>query len=500
MSAWPSGSHRLITVVEGLGRANVCCVGDVMLDHFVYGNVGRISPEAPVPVLRIENKKSMLGGAGNAVRNLGALTCGVRFFAVTGADGAAEEIDGILRGLSRCDWHLERDAARQTTVKTRYIAGGQQIMRADMESAQEVPAAVLEALLRRFQGALSECSVVLISDYAKGLLSGEFAQRFIAAAVAAGKPVVVDPKAKDFRRYNGATVIKPNLKELSEAAAMSVETQASQEEAARRVLAGVDAKYLLVTCGADGMLLVSREGLVRRFAALAREVYDVSGAGDTVAAVVAAGLGSGADICEAVEVANLAAGLVVAKRGTAIVTPPELVHEIQHRSLSTAGEKVLRAEELLARASEWERSGYRIAFTNGCFDLLHPGHISLLETARAKCDRLVVGLNSDRSASRLKGPGRPIQDEVARALVLASLRCVDAVVIYDEDTPLELIQRLRPKLLVKGCNYQPQEVVGADLLAEWNGELLLVDLVPGHSTERVVARLSGAVENGPQPK
>ncbi|HUI80264.1 MAG TPA: D-glycero-beta-D-manno-heptose-7-phosphate kinase [Bryobacteraceae bacterium] len=490
------GADRLPLMVEHFHHATVCSVGDIMLDRFVCGSVSRISPEAPVPVLRIERQQSMLGGAGNAVRNLHALTCGVRFFAVTGDDPAAGEIAAILGGLARCVWHLERDAGRQTTVKTRYIADGQQVMRADAESTHPTPAAMVDAVFRHYQAALEECDVVLLSDYAKGLLSGEYAQRFIQAARAAGKPVVVDPKGRDFRRYNGATVIKPNLKELSEATGLPAATAAAREEAAHRLLAETDTGHLLITCGSDGMLLASRSGSMRQFPALAREVFDVSGAGDTVAAVLAAALGSGAQIEEAAEVANLAAGIVVGKRGTAVVTPPEIVHEIQHRSVITAGEKVLRTEELLERASEWERRGYRIGFTNGCFDLLHPGHLSLLETARAKCDRLVVGLNSDASAARLKGPGRPVQDEVARALVLASLRCVDAVVLYDEDTPLEIIRRLRPGLLVKGRDYQAHEVVGADLLPAWNGELLLVDLVPGHSTARTVARMTNAAGNG----
>jgi D-beta-D-heptose 7-phosphate kinase / D-beta-D-heptose 1-phosphate adenosyltransferase len=210
--------------------------------------------------------------------------------------------------------------------------------------------------------------------------------------------------------------------------------------------------------------------------------------------VLAAGLGSGAEIGDAVEAANLAAGIVVGKRGTAVVTPAEMLHEIQHRSVISVGDKELRLEELMERASEWDRRGYRIGFTNGCFDLLHPGYISLLESARARCDRLVVGLNSDESAARLKGPGHPVQDEVARALVLASLGCVDAVVLFDEDTPLEIIRRLRPKLLAKGRNYQPHEVVGTDLLPAWNGELLLVDIVPGHSTADTMTRLANAKE------
>ena len=494
MSANSCALESLAPVVERFYRAVVCCAGDVMLDRFVYGSVSRISPEAPVPVLHIREQHSMLGGAGNAVRNLHALACAVRFFSVVGDDAAAGEIEAVLRGLSRCEWFLEREAGRQTTIKSRFIADAQQIMRADAESSQETGPQAPNAVLARFTAAVSESSVALLCDYGKGLLTGSRAQQFIRAARAAEKPVIVDPKGSDFRRYNGATVIKPNLRELAEATALPVTTAAAQEAAARALLAHIEVDYLLVTCGAAGMLLVSRAGAARRFPALAREVFDVSGAGDTVAAILAAALGSGARIVEAVEAANLAAGIVVGKRGTAVVTGPEIAHELQQRTLIGAADKVLRADKMLDQARRWERSGRRIGFTNGCFDLLHPGHISLLETARANCDCLVVGLNSDQSAARLKGRF-PVQNEATRALVLASLRCVDAVTIFEEDSPLELIRQIRPHVLVKGRDYQPHEVLGADLLPAWNGELLMVDLLPGHSTSRTLARLAGK-ENG----
>jgi len=497
MSASPDLTRRLTAVVEQLHHATVCCVGDIMLDHFIYGTVSRISPEAPVPVLRIERQHSMLGGAGNAIRNLAALTCAVRLFSVTGDDSPAAEIHSMLASLPRCTFHLEHEAGRQTTLKTRYVAEGQQIMRADLESTHAVPAQVVDALCARFAAALPDCGVVLLSDYAKGLLAAGYAQRFIQIARDAGKPVIVDPKGRDFRRYDGATLVKPNLKELGEAVGLPVATEAQQEAAAFRLAAEIDVQYLLVTCGAAGMLLVSQAGEVRRLPALAREVFDVSGAGDTVAAVLAAALASGAGVCDAAEAANIAAGLVVAKHGTAIVTTTEIVHELQHRSVSTAADKILSLHQLLDSAAGWEKRGLRVGFTNGCFDLLHPGHLALLEAARAKCDRLVVALNSDASATRLKGPGRPVQNEMARALVLASLRCVDAVVIFDDDTPLSLIRQLRPKLLVKGRDYQPHEVVGADLLPTWGGELLLVDLLSGHSTTRTASRLATTSDPAP---
>ena len=492
----PADYARTGHLVEHFHNAAVCCVGDLMLDRYIYGTVSRISPEAPVPVLRVDRQHSMLGGAGNAARNLAALGCEVRLFSVTGNDAPAAEIRSMLDALPRCAAHLETEAGRETTAKTRYIAGNQQIMRSDTESSHAVSDAVIDALLAQFAAAVASSTVVLLSDYAKGLLAGSHAQRFIQIAASAGKPVIVDPKGRDCRRYNGATLLKPNLKELAEASGLPVATGEQQQAAALRLLADIDVPHLLITCGAAGMLLASRSGELRRLPARAREVFDVSGAGDTVAAVLAAALGSGSSIGEAVEAANVAAGIVVGKLGTAVVTPAEILHELQTRSVTTAAEKVLTADQLNQRAREWEQRSLQIGFTNGCFDLLHPGHLALLETARSRCDRLVVALNSDASAERLKGPGHPVQAEMARALVLASLSCVDAVVVFDEDTPLEIIRRLRPHLLVKGRDYRPDEVVGADLLPAWGGRLLLVDLVPGHSTSRTQTRLAEAPGHG----
>ncbi len=486
--------QQIVPVIEAFPQAVIACVGDVMLDEFVYGDVGRISPEAPVPVLHVQRSRSMLGGAGNAARNLNALGCGVWFFSVTGDDAEAEQIGKLLAELPRTEKFLARDAGRQTSVKRRYIARGQQLLRADRETAGGVGAEAAKTLLDAFRDALPRCSGVLLSDYAKGVLSGDAPQAFIDLARAAGKPVVVDPKGRDFRRYRGATVIKPNLKELEEATGFAVHDDASQEAAALRLLADTGAEHILLTRGAAGMMLVSRAGSgagsVLRLPALAREIYDVSGAGDTVAAVLTAGLGSGAPVRDAVELANVAAGIVVGKTGTAVVERHEIVHEVLNRSALRASDKILLAAEAAELARGWKQKGWRIGFTNGCFDLLHPGHLRLLETARGACDRLIVGLNADDSVKRAKGPLRPIQGQLPRALVLSSLNCVDGVVIFEEDTPLELIRALQPAVLVKGGEYEPADVVGAELLAGWGGKLLLVDMLPGWSTTATVASLT----------
>lgn len=481
--------QHVVPVIENLASAVVACVGDVMLDCFVYGEVSRISPEAPIPVLRVERSRSMLGGAGNAVRNLSALGCRVQFFSATGDDAEGARIRELMADLPEVSAFLECERGRQTPVKTRYVAHGQQLLRADNETAAEVTAATAKRLLDGFSAKLPACSVVLLSDYAKGVLSGAIIREFIEAARAAGKRVIVDPKGTDFRRYQGATLIKPNLRELAEATRLSVSGDDEQETAARHLLRLTGAEYILVTRGAAGMMLTPAEGPAIRFPALAREVYDVSGAGDTVAAVLAAAIGSGASVTDAVEIANIAAGIVVGKSGTAVVERSGIVEEIRRRSATGAAEKIFELAEAAELARRWTQSGLRVGFTNGCFDLLHPGHLKVLDTARANCDRLIVGLNSDRSVRRLKGDSRPIQDQEARALVLASLTCVDGVVIFEEDTPLELIRTLRPGVLIKGGEYQPDQVVGADLVEGWGGRLVLVEMMPGFSTTGTLSRL-----------
>jgi D-beta-D-heptose 7-phosphate kinase / D-beta-D-heptose 1-phosphate adenosyltransferase len=473
-----------------MSSAMVVCAGDVMLDSFVHGEVSRISPEAPIPVLRVKRCQSMVGGAGNAVRNLAALGCAVRFFSVTGDDIEAGNIRDLLGELPENCAVLEREPGRQTPVKTRYLAHGQQLLRADSETAAPVTAETHEKLLAAFSEALPACSIVLLSDYAKGVLNDGYAQEYIAAARTAGKPVVVDPKGRDFTRYRGATLIKPNLYELGEATGLPVSGDVAQEAASRRLLGDTGADYILLTRGPEGMLLTPANGASAKFPALAREVYDVSGAGDTVAAVLAAALGSGASISEAVEIANIAAGIVVGRAGTAVVERAGIVEELRRRSATGASDKIFERQNAARLARNWTESGLCVGFTNGCFDLLHPGHLKVLEAARAHCDRLLVGLNSDQSVKRLKGETRPVQDEMARALVLASLACVDGVVIFGEDTPEELIRCLRPGLLVKGGEYKPQQVAGADLVESWGGKLLLVDMMPGWSTTGTLARLA----------
>ena len=478
-------AQKLINHLDRIAGATVTCVGDVMLDRFVRGEVERISPEAPIPVLCVVEETEMLGGAGNVARNLAALRARCLFVAVVGDDAIGRRVTELLAAEAGAEPWLVTEAGRHTGVKTRYLAGGQQLLRADRESVAAISDRSAAEVLANadIQGAL------VLSDYGKGVLRPDIVARLIGDAGRRGIPVIVDPKGDDFSRYRGATVITPNRKELALAARMPVETSAEIVAAARAVRDAAGIANVLVTRGRDGMTLLREDGSVRHLPAEAREVFDVSGAGDTVVAAVAAALAAGIPIEEAAQLANVAAGIVVAKVGTAVAHPEDLLASLHRQDLSQAESKLASLEQIVERAQRWRRQGLTVGFTNGCFDLLHAGHVALLAQARAACDRLVVGLNSDASVARLKGPGRPVQGEAARAVVLAALASVDAVVVFEDDTPIRLIEALRPDLLVKGADYTPDRVVGADFVTGYGGRILLAKLVPGNSTTATIARI-----------
>ena len=478
----------LVVLVSRLARARVLVVGDVMLDHFQYGEVDRISPEAPIPVLRVRREDTMLGGAGNVVRNLRSLEADARFVTVTGKDAAGRNIARLIKKQGVRDAPLI-EVERQTSTKTRYIAGVQQVLRADRETTNPLGPKIEAKLIKAVASALRTCQAVVLSDYGKGVLSAGATKKIIRLAAKANKTVVVDPKGSDFSRYSGATLITPNRRELAEAVGAEVTSDADVVRAAKRLIKRHRFGAVLVTRSADGMTVVTADGSVTDLAAEAREVFDVSGAGDTVVATVAAALAAGTDLDRAAALANAAAGIVVGKVGTASVFAVDLIAVLHHRDLTSAEAKVLSQDQVRDRIGQWRRAGLTVGFTNGCFDLLHPGHISLLKQAGRACGRLVVGLNSDASVKSLKGDGRPVQSEAARATVLASLALVDAVVIFAERTPLKLIKALKPDVLVKGADYDIGSVVGADVVKKYGGTVKLAKLEPGHSTSATIARM-----------
>lgn len=462
-----------------------------MLDRFVSGSVNRISPEAPVPVLKIEHAYSMLGGAGNVIRNIAALGAAPSFIGVIGDDGQGEEVRSLLTEvIGQADKRLLVEAGRPTTTKIRYLAQDHQLLRVDSEVTAPLIPETAVALIAATEDALDGIEVLVLSDYAKGVLGPTTVCSLIQTAQRAGCRVIVDPKMRDFNVYSGASLITPNRGELIAATGISASTDAEMEQACKQVLAKHDIAAVLATRGAEGMTLATREGAVHHLPANAREVYDVSGAGDTVVGVLSTALAAGVDLIEAAHLANLAAGIVVGKVGTAVVRPEELIHAVHEERRTEAEKKIVSLETALEHVVAWRRKGLRVGFTNGCFDLLHPGHLSLLRQARAACDRLIVALNSDTSIKRLKGEGRPVQSESARAAVLASLVDVDRVAIFVENTPVALIKAIRPDLLVKGADYGREAVVGRDIVEGYGGKVLLADLVPGHSTTATIRRLS----------
>jgi D-beta-D-heptose 7-phosphate kinase/D-beta-D-heptose 1-phosphate adenosyltransferase len=474
-----------------VSQQTVLCIGDVMLDDFVYGEVTRISPEAPTPVLKVGYNAVEIGGAGNVARNIAMLGSQCIFLGLVGDDEAGRTLRHALAALGSVVPELVVDGARQTTRKVRFVSEhhSSHLLRADWETAEPASAESQAAIIARAEAAMPKAGAVVLSDYAKGTLTEKVIRAVIDKARRLGRPVIVDPKGHDYRVYRGATLITPNSKELAAAVHRPVATEAEIAAAAAELAHMVDSEAVLITRSEDGMSLHVQGHAPIHIPAYPVKVRDVSGAGDTVAAVMAVLLAMKTPYEFAMRAANAAAAVVVGKRGTATVSLAELRSRILPAASLAPEEKIVFDWSVLdERLAQWRRRGLRIGFTNGCFDLLHRGHIKLLAEARAACDRLVVGLNSDASTERLKGKGRPINPAEGRAEVLAALEAVDLVVIFEEDTPLEVIQHVRPAVLVKGADYRLDEVVGRDLVEAAGGDVVLVDLVPGHSTTGLVHR------------
>ncbi len=477
---------------------SVLCVGDVMLDRFVHGDIDRISPEAPVPVLRLRHTREMPGGAGNVACNIASLGGRAVLIGLVGQDDMAARLRADLARRPRIEDALVASPHRPTICKTRFIAGRQQVVRADDESSAPLDPSEADALLGAVHAHIAACQAVVLSDYGKSALAPALIARIMHVAHARAIPVFVDPKSDDFGHYRGAACITPNLREFAAASRASPASETEIASAARPLLETADAQAILVTRSERGMTLVERSGEVASVAARAREVYDVSGAGDTVIAALALAHASGRTLAQAMHIANAAAGVVVSKLGTATADIAEVMHELAAQSEQggppLAGLQTLEATRVLV--ARWREQGLRVGFTNGCFDILHPGHVSLLAAARAACDRLVVALNTDESVRRLKGEGRPVNTLEQRAQVMAAVRYVDCVVGFAEDTPLELIGALLPDVLVKGADYTIDRVVGAELVRAAGGRVLLAELVAGQSTTRIIARAGSRLVAG----
>jgi D-beta-D-heptose 7-phosphate kinase/D-beta-D-heptose 1-phosphate adenosyltransferase len=423
----------LAAAVELLGRTSVLVVGDVMLDRYVYGQVERISPEAPVPILAIDRELAMPGGAGNVVRNLTALGAAVAFISVVGDDQAGSDLTGLIGGQPNVEPWLLVQGGRITTLKVRYLSAGQQLLRADREEDSPIQPRLAERLVRIARDAMAATSVTVLSDYRKGLLTGEVPAQLIAAAREAGRPVIVDPKGPDYSRYAGADIIVPNRADLAEATGMRTDSEAAVVAAATALRQRHGFNAVVVTRGNDGMTLVDRSA-ARHFPAEAAEVYDVAGAGDTAVATLAAGMAARLPLAVAVRLANIAAGVVVGKVGTAVAREADLLAALSPHG--GALRKIVSRDAAIEQIQRWHHKGWRVGFTHGAFDPLEPDELQRLEEAREACDRLVVGLQSGAT-----------QPEAARAAMLASLASVDLVTTFTEKTPDALIAALRPDVV-----------------------------------------------------
>ncbi|PKO52617.1 MAG: bifunctional heptose 7-phosphate kinase/heptose 1-phosphate adenyltransferase [Betaproteobacteria bacterium HGW-Betaproteobacteria-2] len=476
--------HRFAT-----GDKTALVIGDLMLDRYLIGEVERISPEAPVPVVLLKQENERAGGAANVAANLSLLGINTVMAGVIGDDAEGRALLEMLQGLNISSSAIVTSHQRPTVTKTRILGGHQQMMRLDKESRLTFTDTEASTLLKQVSQAIAQKpAVIILSDYAKGVLSTELCQAVIAQAKALGIPVLVDPKGRDYSKYRGATALTPNKKETSEACGVDAIDTERLLQAAAELRDQLGLEFLAVTRGEEGISLLEKNETIH-IPAAAKQVFDVSGAGDTVIATLAAGLIHGLSHRQAFELANIAAGIVVGKVGTVPVNREELLAELISQDSVEQADKICELDTLLVRVKQWKQQKKRIVFTNGCFDLLHAGHVTYLEAARKTGDKLILGLNTDRSVSALKGPSRPVIHEADRARVLAALEAVDAVILFDEDTPLKLIDAIRPDIIVKGSDYTEDQVVGGKEVKSWGGKVALIDIVPGRSTSSIIEKL-----------
>jgi D-beta-D-heptose 7-phosphate kinase / D-beta-D-heptose 1-phosphate adenosyltransferase len=481
--------HEILRLLEsGWAGKHILVVGDVMLDKYIHGSVDRISPEAPVPIVRATRRSQQPGGAANVAMNVAGLGARATVIGFTGDDEDGSSLAVMLKA-GGVEAHLIPVHDTPTTSKLRILGGSQQMVRLDIETTTARPPSAYATLIERVNSLLPNIDCIILSDYAKGTLTAENCQAIINAAREAGLPILVDPKGRDFHRYRGATTISPNLKEL---ALVTGDTGAAMDhilDNGQSLVAQLGLDYLAVTLGEKGIAVLSSESRFHA-PAIARQVFDVSGAGDTVIATLAVATACGIPIEDTARLANIAAGIVVGKLGTVPIARHELAASLTASPGTETPEKILGLDRLVVRAAEWRAAGNTVVFTNGCFDILHVGHIALLEDCRQFGDKVVVGINSDASVSRLKGPGRPIVGEHERARILAALAATDAIVAFDAATPIDLILALRPDVLVKGGDYLAENVVGGPEMASWGGRVVIAPTLEGFSTTNIVRKLA----------
>ncbi len=481
---------ELQAALERLARPRVLVIGDLILDRYVSGDVERISPEAPIPVLNARVTAEKLGGAGNVAANLRSMEAEVEIVGVVGQDGRGRMLAEMLAQSGVVTSGVLADPSRPTTEKTRMISGVQQVLRVDFEVSRPISDELSTRILAELSARIAQAGAVILSDYGKGVLTPQVLAGAIELARRHGVPVLVDPKGSDYTRYRGATLITPNRKEAEEALGRKLSDRAEWPRAAQELISIADLQAAVVTLGAQGMFLMNRAGESVHVPTFAREVFDVTGAGDTVISHLALYLAAGLDLPTAVHLANHAAGIVVAKPGAASVTRGELFERLdQHERGWRSNAKVVHGERLDAQLKLWKSQNKRIVFTNGCFDILHVGHVDYLRFARMQGDVLIVGVNDDASVRRLKGPTRPVNTLEDRMAVLAALEMVDGVTSFAEDTPANIVERVSPSVLVKGEDWRDKGVVGREWVEAHGGKVVLAPLVPGRSTTGTIERI-----------
>ena len=482
-------NNALAKLVQHFGenKQHALVIGDVMLDRYLIGEVNRISPEGPVPVVLIKSEQQRAGGAANVAANLALLDIHTRMIGLVGEDNEGALLLSAMQAHGIDTQAMIKTAVRPTIAKTRILGGHQQMLRLDQEITTELSVSEFQAINQAIQAALQQSpALVILSDYAKGLLTEDICQTVIHYCRDHNIPVLVDPKGRNYHKYRGATALTPNKKETAEVCDTQVNDAALIDKAsALKTSLALD--FLAVTRGEEGITLITDQ--TEHLSATAQQVFDVSGAGDTVIATLAAGLIHNLSPLESLALANIAAGVVVGKVGTVPITKADLVDALATAQGSEQAHKICELPDLLQKVATWKQQKQKIVFTNGCFDLLHAGHVTYLEGAKKRGDKLVLGLNTDRSVSALKGPTRPVVNENDRARVLAALESVDAVILFDEDTPLNLINAIQPNVIAKGSDYTADQVVGGQEVLSWGGEIALIDLVEGRSTTNLIKKM-----------
>lgn len=482
--------QTLLNTVKHFGsiKQHALVIGDVMLDRYLIGEVGRISPEAPVPIVLLKEQNERAGGAANVAANLALLGIKTHIVGCVGNDAEAVTLQKLMMDIGIDASAIIKSKNRPTIAKTRILGGHQQMMRLDQESQSAFSVEENAHLIGAIKAQLAlKPAIVILSDYAKGLLSENICQQIIALCKTQHISVLVDPKGRDYTKYKGATALTPNKKETAEACdTVTSDTELITKAAALKKR--LDLSFLAVTRGEEGITLLDDN--MHNIPATAQKVFDVSGAGDTVIATLAAGIMHKLTPLESLQLANIAAGVVVGKVGTVPITRADLIDALTNLQGNEQAHKICTLNQLLQKVDVWKKAKQKIVFTNGCFDLLHAGHVTYLEAAKKRGDKLILGLNTDRSVSAIKGPTRPVVNENDRARVLAALESVDAVILFDEDTPLNVINAIKPSIIAKGSDYTADQVVGGKEVKSWGGEIALIDLVAGRSTSNIINKLN----------